>query len=119
MLKNDRLARHIADVGWSTFRALLEAKAKFRGVRLVKVNRFEPTSKACHACGFVLPELPLSVRVWTCPTCGTHHDRDENAAKNLLKFALTVAQDGPTVSSTGSNERWTSEVTGRKAGAGG
>ncbi|MBE3549788.1 MAG: IS200/IS605 family element transposase accessory protein TnpB [Brockia lithotrophica] len=90
MLKNDRLARHIADVGWGTFRALLEAKAKLRGVRLAKVNRYEPTSKTCSSCGHVLPELPLSVRAWTCPVCGAHHDRDENAAKNLLKFALAV-----------------------------
>ncbi|GAB6933541.1 hypothetical protein JCM14719A_18940 [Calditerricola satsumensis] len=91
MLKNDRLARHIADVGWSTFRALLEAKAKRWGVRLVKVSRYEPTSKTCHACGHVMSELPLSVRTWTCPKCSTHHDRDVNAAKNLLRFALTVA----------------------------
>ncbi|MEX1386924.1 RNA-guided endonuclease TnpB family protein, partial [Hydrogenibacillus schlegelii] len=91
MLKNDRLARHIADVGWGTFRALLEAKAKLRGVRIVKAGRFEPTSKTCSSCGYVLPELPLSVRAWTCPACGTHHDRDVNAAKNLLKFDLSVA----------------------------
>lgn len=103
MLKNDRLARHIADVGWGTFRALLEAKAKLRGVRLVKVNRFEPSSKMCHACGHVLTELPLSVRAWTCPTCGAHHDRDENAAKNLLRSALAVGLNGPTASSAGSD----------------
>ncbi|WP_352413681.1 RNA-guided endonuclease TnpB family protein [Thermus sp.] len=111
MLKNDRLARHIADVGWGTFRALLEAKAKLRGVRLVKVNRFEPSSKMCHACGHVLKvrpsgvttELPLSVRDWTCPNCGAHHDRDENAAKNLLRSALAVGLNGPTASSAGSH----------------
>ncbi|PTQ50849.1 MAG: Mobile element protein [Hydrogenibacillus schlegelii] len=91
LLKNRRLARHIADVGWGTFQALLEAKAKLRGVRIVKAGRFEPTSKMCSSCGYVLPELPLSVRAWTCPACGTHHDRDVNAAKNLLRFALTVA----------------------------
>ncbi|MBE3564025.1 MAG: IS200/IS605 family element transposase accessory protein TnpB, partial [Hydrogenibacillus schlegelii] len=90
MLKNDRLARHIADVGWGTFRALLEAKAKLRGVQLVKANRFEPSSKMCSSCGHILPELPLFVRAWTCPACGTHHDRDENAAKNLLRFALAA-----------------------------
>ncbi|MEX1338799.1 zinc ribbon domain-containing protein [Hydrogenibacillus schlegelii] len=60
-------------------------------MRIVKAGRFEPTSKMCSSCGYVLPELPLSVRAWTCPACGTHHDRDENAAKNLLRFALTVA----------------------------
>jgi len=90
MLKNGRLARHIIDVGWGTFRALLEAKAKLRGVHIEKVDRFEPTSKTCHVCGHVLPELPLSVRSWTCLMCGTHHDRDINAAKNLLKFALAA-----------------------------
>ena len=91
LLKNKHLSRHIADVGWGTFRALLEAKAKLQGVCVVKANRFEPTSKTCSHCGHVLSELSLSVRAWTCPACGTHHDRDVNAAKNLLKFALTVA----------------------------
>lgn len=90
LLKNKRLSRHIADVGWGSFRAHLEAKAKHRGVRIVKVNPFEPTSKKCHVCGHMLSELPLSVRVWSCPVCGTHHDRDVNAAENLLKFALAA-----------------------------
>ncbi|WP_252393338.1 transposase [Brockia lithotrophica] len=84
MLKNNRLARHIAEVGWGTFRTLLEAKARLRGVQLVKANRYEPTSKTCSVCGHVLSEFPLSARTWTCPVCGTHHDRDENATKNLL-----------------------------------
>ncbi|PTQ55270.1 MAG: Mobile element protein [Candidatus Carbobacillus altaicus] len=88
LLKNKHLSRHIADVGWGTFRALLEAKAKLRGVCVVKVNRFEPTSKTCSHCGHVLSELSLSVRAWTCPVCSTHHDRDENAAKNMLRFAV-------------------------------
>ncbi|QZA33360.1 RNA-guided endonuclease TnpB family protein [Hydrogenibacillus sp. N12] len=90
MLKNGRLARHIADVGWGTFRALLDAKPKLRGVRIVKVDRYEPTSKKCSFCGHILPELPLFVRAWTCPVCGAHHDRDENAAKNVLRFALAA-----------------------------
>ncbi|MDY0323456.1 MAG: transposase [Candidatus Carbobacillus sp.] len=90
MLKNKHLARHIADVGWGTFRTLLEAKAKLQGVQIVKADRFEPTSKTCSSCGHILSELPLSVRAWACPMCGAHHDRDENAAKNLLRFAMAV-----------------------------
>jgi len=89
-LKNKRLSRHIADVGWGTFRVRLEANAKLRGATIVKANPFEPTSKKCHVCGYVLPQLSLSVREWTCPMCGAHHDRDVNAAKNLLKFALAA-----------------------------
>lgn len=91
MLKSGPLGRHIADVGWGTFRALLEAKAKLRGVQVVRVGRFEPTSKRCSSCGHVLPGLPLSLRAWVCPACGTRHDRDANAAKNLLQFAPALA----------------------------
>ncbi|MBT9282554.1 MAG: transposase [Hydrogenibacillus schlegelii] len=59
-------------------------------MHLVKVDRFEPTSKMCSACGHILPDLPLSVRAWTCPVCGSHHDRDENAARNMLRFGLAA-----------------------------
>jgi len=87
---NKHLTRHIADVGWGTFRTLLEAEAKLQGVQILKTDRFEPTSKTCSSCGNILSELPLSVRAWACPVCGVHHDRDENAAKNLLRFAMAV-----------------------------
>ena len=87
MLRNACLARHIADVGWGEFRRQLEYKTKWYGSRLVVANRFYPSSKTCSACGAVQEKMPLSIREWTCPACGTHHDRDINAAKNLLTLA--------------------------------
>ncbi|HAH97215.1 MAG TPA: transposase, partial [Firmicutes bacterium] len=63
------------------FRRQLEYKTKWYGSRLVVANRFYPSSKTCSACGAVQEKMPLSIREWTCPACGTHHDRDINAAK--------------------------------------
>ncbi len=88
LLKNRKLARHIADVGWGQFRRLLEYKCTWYGSRLVVANRYYPSSKRCSCCGQVLESLPLEVREWDCPACGAHHDRDVNAAKNLLGPAL-------------------------------
>jgi len=102
MLKNPKLARHIADMGWGEFRRMLEYKCVWYGSRLIKVNRYFPSSKTCSYCGEVLESLPLSVREWTCPGCGTHHDRDVNAANNVLTYGLAVLS-GPTGSSPGSH----------------
>ena len=93
MLKNHSLAQGIADSGWSMFAQMCEYKAAQRGVRVFYVDRFYPSSKACHVCGLVNEDLKLSDRTWTCPGCGTKHDRDENAAINLL--------NAPTVGATG------------------
>ena len=79
MLKNHKLARVIADMGFGEFRRQLEYKASRRGVTVVVVNRGYPSSKTCSACGYKVPNIPLSVREWTCPECHTHHDRDTNA----------------------------------------
>lgn len=89
ILRNRRLARHIADSGWNTFRRMLEYKCTWYGSRLLVANRFYPSSKTCSSpgCGQVLEDLALNVREWTCPECGAHHDRDVNAARNLLKLA--------------------------------
>lgn len=87
MLRNRHLARHIADCGWGAFRRMLEYKSVWYGSKLVAANRFFPSSKTCSACGHLLEKLPLGVREWDCPGCGTHHDRDENAARNLLTLA--------------------------------
>jgi putative transposase len=92
LLKNRRMAALIQRLGWRRFKALLRAKCARAGKRLVEVNRWEPTSKRCSnsECGHVLDELRLEVRKWTCPGCGTRHDRDLNAAKNILAAGLAV-----------------------------
>lgn len=88
MLKNPKLARHIADMGWGEFRRMLAYKCQWYGSQLVEANRYFPSSKKCSCCGQVLESLPLDVREWVCPACETQHDRDVNAARNLLALAL-------------------------------
>ncbi|HEX4203249.1 MAG TPA: RNA-guided endonuclease TnpB family protein [Ktedonobacteraceae bacterium] len=90
MLKNHKLAKAISDVGWSEFVRQLEYKAQWYGRSVVKIDRWYPSSKTCSACLHVLEELPLDIRSWSCPNCGTCHDRDINAAKNLLSVGLTA-----------------------------
>ena len=89
MMANDRLARSIADMGFHGFRRQLEYKAVMRGSRIVVADRWHPSSKTCSACGVVVDALPLAVREWECVACGVHHDRDVNAAKNLMKIAMS------------------------------
>ena len=94
MLKNRKLARAISDMGFYEFRRQLTYKAAMRGGEVVVADRFFPSSKLCSACGDKLEELSLSVRKWTCPGCGTCHDRDVNAAlnlKNLVKITASSA----------------------------
>lgn len=89
MLKNHKLARAIADASWYEFFRELKYKAAWRGANVVEIDTFYPSSQTCHACGFQNPITKnLAVREWTCPECGTHHDRDINAAKNILAKAL-------------------------------
>ena len=96
MVKNRHLARSIADMGFFEFRRQLEYKAAMRGGRVVVADRFYASSKTCSACGHRLETLPLSVREWSCPSCGVVHDRDVNAAVNLKNMAVssTVAACG-------------------------
>ena len=84
MVRNRRLAKAVSDVSFGEFARLLEYKCAERGRTLVKIGRFYPSSKTCSACGHRLDALPLSVRSWDCPACGAHHDRDVNAARNIL-----------------------------------
>ena len=84
MVRNHHLAKAVSDVSFGEFARLLEYKCAERGRTLVKVGRFYPSSKTCSACGHRLDALPLSVRSWDCPSCGVHHDRDVNAAVNIL-----------------------------------
>lgn len=88
MVKNHSLARAISDAAWHEFRSFLEYKAAWYGREVVVVDRFFPSSRLCSTCGTLREKLPLHVRTWTCG-CGTTHDRDVNAAKNLWR------PDGP------------------------
>ena len=92
MMRNHHLAKAIADVSWSEFFRQLEYKAELHGGKVLKVETFYPSSQTCSECGYKNEETKnLSVRTWTCPKCGAMHDRDENAAKNILRKALEAA----------------------------
>ncbi len=93
MIKNRSPARAISDASWAEFRLMLEYKADWYGRDLVVVDRFFPSSKLCSACGTLQQRMPLNVRTWTC-ACGVTHDRDVNAAKNLLAAGLAVTACG-------------------------
>jgi putative transposase len=90
MLQNHSLAKAIADVGWSELLRQLEYKSRWYGRALRKIDRFEPSSKRCFTCKHLLDDLDLSVREWVCPSCGTFHDRDTNAANNIRAAGLAV-----------------------------
>lgn len=101
MIKNPKLARHIADASWGEFTRQLEYKANWAGRTYVETGRFFPSSKRCSCCGFVKDNMPLDVRSWECPECGTTHDRDVNAARNILAAGLAVLAFGENVSGDG------------------
>jgi putative transposase len=102
MVKNRRLARAISDCGWGELRRQLEYKAARAGRQLIVIDRWYPSSKTCSACGHLLASLNLSTRTWQCPSCGTRHDRDINAAKNILAAGLAVSACGADVRHPGS-----------------
>ncbi|MGW1915265.1 RNA-guided endonuclease InsQ/TnpB family protein [Streptomyces sp. NPDC002076] len=93
MVKNGKLARAISDAAWSEFRSMLEYKARWYGRELIAVDRWFPSSRLCSACGSLQGAMALNVRSWTCG-CGTTHDRDVNAAKNILAAGLAVSVCG-------------------------
>ncbi|MEU4488134.1 RNA-guided endonuclease TnpB family protein [Streptomyces purpurascens] len=93
MVRNRPLARAISDAAWAEFRSLLEYKAAWYGREVIAVDRFFPSSRLCSACGTLQEKMPLNVRTWTCG-CGTTHDRDTNAACNLLAAGLAVSACG-------------------------
>jgi putative transposase len=88
MLRNHKLAQSIADVSWSKFVELLKYKSRWYGKNVLTIGRFEASSKTCSVCGSINQSLTLKDRNWTCGSCGTLHDRDVNAAKNIVKFAF-------------------------------
>ena len=84
MLKNRKLSKAISDLGWRQFRTFLEGQAEKYGRDFRVISRWEPTTQKCYECGWIGGKLDLQVRKWTCLNCETVHDRDENAAKNIL-----------------------------------
>jgi len=94
MMKNHCLAKGIGDAGWGMFTRFLEYKAAKAGKGFVKVNRFFPSSKTCSCCSHVQNSMPLNIRSWRCEQCGTLHDRDINAAKNIALEAQRMIAAG-------------------------
>lgn len=88
MLQNRKLSRAIHEVSWATLTGMIAYKANWTGKHYHRTNRWSPTSKTCSTCGYQLEKLDLGTREWTCPNCGDHHDRDHNAAKNILRVGL-------------------------------
>jgi putative transposase len=99
LVRNHSLAKRINDAGWGELVRQLEYKADWYGRTLVRIDRWYPSSQRCHACGYIYAALTLDVRQWTCPNpkCGVRHDRDINAAKNILAVGLTVNAGGEAV----------------------
>ena len=94
MVRNHSLARAISDASWSELRRQLEYKADWHGRTVIAVDRWYPSSKTCSACGVITAKLPLNIRDWECAACGTHHDRDVNAAINIRAEGLSVLACG-------------------------
>ena len=94
MVSNHSLARSISDAAWGELVRQLEYKAAWYGRILVKVDRWYPSSKRCSDCGWIIHDLPLDVREWTCENCRVVHDRDHNAARNVLAAGLAVTACG-------------------------
>jgi len=111
MVRNHNLAKAISDVGWGMFTNFLAYKLERKGGMLVEIDRWFPSSKLCSNCYHQVEQMPLDVREWTCPHCGTHHDRDGNAATNIREEGIRLLQvDGTSISAVGGEVRplmWT------------
>ncbi|EBJ6265976.1 IS200/IS605 family element transposase accessory protein TnpB [Salmonella enterica] len=97
MLRNPSLSRAIADASWGEFTRQLQYKGEWAGRSVVAIDQFFPSSKRCSCCGFTMKKMPLDVRKWSCPECGTDHDRDVNAARNIKAAGLAVLAHGEPV----------------------
>jgi putative transposase len=106
MVRNHNLAKAISDAGWGTFINFLAYKLEKKGGKLVEIDRWFPSSKLCSNCYYQIDELPLDIREWTCPNCGTRHDRDGNAATNIRAEGIRMLQtDGTAVCANGGEVR--------------
>lgn len=94
MLKNHSLAKSVGDCSFSMIRSMLSYKCDWYGRKFIVIDRWCPTSKRCSHCGHVMPTMGLNVREWVCPKCNTYHDRDINAAKNILDEGLKLLDIG-------------------------
>ena len=91
MIKNHNLSKAISDCGWYELTRQISYKSDWNNRQYIKIGRFIPSSQTCNCCGVINAETKdLSVREWTCPKCGVHHDRDVNAAKNILNEGLRL-----------------------------
>jgi putative transposase len=97
MVKNRKLALSISDASWGELVRQLEYKCDWYGRTLIKIDPWFPSSKRCGECGHIVEKLSLNIREWDCPKCGTHHDRDVNAALNILAAGLAVKVCGAKV----------------------
>ena len=110
MQRNHHLAQAVGDASFGTFLTLLEYKCRWYGVNLIKIDRFAPSSKTCSQCGYIYKGLKLSERSWTCPECGTHHDRDFNAACNIKEFGLKALPTERGKSGLWTVQRWMTDL---------
>lgn len=101
MVKNHKLAQAISDVSWGRLISMLKYKAVWHDRQVVQIDRWYPSSKTCSNCYHLMPSMHLRIRDWVCPCCGTYHDRDVNAAKNILRQGLNLLSGLGTKSDTG------------------
>ena len=106
-VKVRKLAKAISDCSWGKFVNFLDYKLSQSGKVLVEIDRFFPSSKTCSNCHYKIDKLPLDIRDWTCPSCGTDHDRDENAATNIRAEGIRILQTslGTSDAANGGNVR--------------
>ncbi|HAX76194.1 MAG TPA: transposase [Cyanobacteria bacterium UBA11372] len=97
MVKNPKLAQAISDASWGEITRQLNYKCLWYGRNYIEIDRWFPSSKRCSCCGYIVEKMPLNIREWDCPNCGSHHDSDVNAGKNILAAGLAVSVCGATV----------------------
>lgn len=93
-MQGSKLAKSITSASWSEFIRVLKYKAGWLGKQMIQIPKYAASTKKCCVCGHQVESIPLSVREWTCPHCGVHHDRDINAARNILLQAVNLALGG-------------------------
>jgi putative transposase len=113
MVRNHKLAKAISDTGWGTFVNFLSYKLERSGGKLAEINRWFPSSKLCSNCHYQINELPLDARTWICPSCGTHHDRDGNAAINIRAEGIRMLSSSGTGEANANGEE-VRPIRGRK-----